>query len=217
MLGLPNQTPDSVRRSIKVLAGFDVQHVSAYMLKIEPRTPFAYTAKNLPDETLVSQIYLAAAEALEKNGFAQYEISNFAKNGFECKHNLKYWTSGEFLGIGAAAHSFYDGERFCVSPDIRQFIKASKQEIVIAPKPDTTEKSFEEYAMLRLRLTEGLSFAECEKYGVKKAEMLKRCKLVPPDYLNITGKGISITKEGFMVSNRIIVKLTTAPAEQMVE
>ncbi|MCL2693979.1 MAG: radical SAM family heme chaperone HemW, partial [Oscillospiraceae bacterium] len=172
MLGLPNQTPDSVRRSIKVLAGFDVQHVSAYMLKIEPRTPFAYTAKNLPDETLVSQIYLAAAEALEKNGFAQYEISNFAKNGFECKHNLKYWTSGEFLGIGAAAHSFYDGERFCVNPDIRRFIKASKQEIVIAPKPDTAEKSFEEYAMLRLRLTEGLSFAECEKFGVKKAEML---------------------------------------------
>jgi oxygen-independent coproporphyrinogen-3 oxidase len=214
MLGIPGQTPDSVRRSIKILAGLNITHVSAYMLKVEPDTPFAYTQVKLPDETMTTQIYLAAVDSLEQNGFKQYEISNFAKEGFKCRHNLKYWESSEYLGIGAAAHSFYDDERFYVKNDVRSFIKSIVQKKVVTEKQG--ERDFTSYAMLKLRLTEGLSFAECESFGIKKEAMMKRCKLVPPNYLNITGKGISITKEGFLVSNRIIGKLTTEPVVQVV-
>ena len=213
MLGIPNQTPDSVRRSIKVLSGLNITHVSAYILKLEAGTPLAATAK-LPDENLTAQIYLAAAEALEKYGFIQYEISNFAKPGYECRHNLKYWTSKEYLGIGAAAHSFYNGERFYVHGGVNEFITSPVQQVISV---DKSEINFTDYAMLKLRLTEGLTFEECKKFGVKKLDMLKRCKLVPPDYLKITDKGISITREGFLVSNRIIGKLTTEIIEQVIK
>jgi oxygen-independent coproporphyrinogen-3 oxidase len=222
MLGVPGQTPESVRRSVKILAGLSVVHVSAYMLKVEAHTPFAAAAHTLPDENLTAQIYLAAADALEQNGFMQYEISNFAKPGSECRHNLKYWKSEEYLGIGAAAHSYYNTEgssspqRFYVNSDIREFIKALSQPILFADRQFKDDSDFTEYAMLKLRLAEGLSFKECERFGVNKAAILKRCKLVPPDYLAVTNKGVAITREGFLVSNRIIGKLTTEPAEQVI-
>ena len=219
MLGLPNQTPDSVRRSIKVLAGLNIHHVSAYMLKVEPNTPFANMALKLPDENLTAQIYLACGQALEEHGFKQYEISNFAKEGFECKHNLKYWKSEEYLGIGTSAHSFYDGERFFVLSDIRNFIKRNVQQIIITERSNSAPgavSAFEDYAMLKLRLAEGLTFAECEEHGIKKDAMMRRCKLVPPDYLRISDKGIAMTREGFLVSNQIIRKLTTQPTEQVI-
>jgi oxygen-independent coproporphyrinogen-3 oxidase len=218
MLGIPGQTPESVRRSVKILAGLSVHHVSAYMLKIEANTPFEGMIKSgrtgsVPDENLTAQIYLACGDELEKQGFEQYEISNFRRAGFECKHNLKYWTSKEYLGIGVAAHSFYNNERFFVMSDIREFVSSSVQNVIVTEKEDI---GFESYAMLKLRLSEGLTFAECEKFGLKKDALMKRCKLVPPDYLKISDTGIAITREGFLVSNRIIGKLTTEPAEQRV-
>jgi oxygen-independent coproporphyrinogen-3 oxidase len=221
MLGIPNQTPDSVRRSIKVLAGLDVQHVSAYMLKIEPRTPFAHYAPSLklPDEDATIQIYLAAVSALEDIGFKQYEISNFAKrtnnfrraaadssDSFECRHNLKYWRSEEYLGIGAGAHSYYGGERFYVEKNLTEFINPPVQQVVVT---HSEALSFDDFAMMKLRLTEGLRFTECKRFGVHKAEMLRRARLVPREFLDVTEKYVAMTKEGFLVSNQIIGKLTT--------
>ncbi|MCL2696718.1 MAG: radical SAM family heme chaperone HemW [Oscillospiraceae bacterium] len=230
MLGIPGQTPDSARRSVKVAAMLGVHHVSAYMLKIEERTPFAGMAHKLPDENTTAQIYLACGEELEKRGFTQYEISNFRRAAgdstpaagpasYECRHNLKYWTSREYLGIGTAAHSFYDGEgsgcpqRFFVMNDIREFIKQRVQTVIITERE---EVNFESYAMLKLRLSEGLTFAECERFGLRREAMMKRCRLVPPDYLQITDKGIAITREGFLVSNQIIRKLITEPVVQVI-
>jgi len=214
MLGIPTQTPESVRRSVKILSAFGITHVSAYMLKREPGTPFAKSELRFPDENLTAQIYFAAAEALEENGFLQYEISNFARKGFVSRHNLKYWKSEEYLGIGVSAHSFYDNRRFFVGNNIREFIISPAQEVFLTEEgpPDFTD-----YAMMKLRLVEGLTFAECEKFGIKKDAMMKRCKLVPPDYLRITDRGVVITREGFLVSNQIIGKLTTNPEEQVVK
>jgi oxygen-independent coproporphyrinogen-3 oxidase len=133
---------------------------------------------------------------------------------------LKYWRSGEYLGIGTAAHSFYNSDgsvcpqRFFVMSDIREFVNSNVQNIITTEKE---EINFENYAMLKLRLSEGLTFVECEKFGLRKEAMMKRCKLVPPDYLKITDTGIAITREGFLVSNQIIRKLTTEPVVQTVE
>jgi oxygen-independent coproporphyrinogen-3 oxidase len=224
MLGIPGQTPESIRRSVKILAGLGAHHVSAYMLKVEPNTPFESMIKSgrcfPPDENLTAQIYLACGDELEKFGFEQYEISNFRRvaagglpaDYYECKHNLKYWTSREYLGIGVAAHSYYDGGRFFVMNDIREFVSSPVQNVIVTEKEELT---FESYAMFKLRLSEGLTFAECERFGLRRDVMLKRCKLVPPDYLSITDKGVAITREGFLVSNRIIGKLTTELVEQV--
>ncbi len=204
MLGIPTQTPDSVRRSIKVLSRLPVNHVSAYMLKIEPNTPFAYSNLKFPSDDETALLYIAAVEALAEAGFEQYEISNFAKPGFECKHNLKYWRSEEYLGIGPAAHSYYDNERFAVDRDIKKFIKSEVQEVYIT---DGNPRTFSEFAMLKLRLSEGLTFKEIKEFDIDENLILANLEFIPRHYINVTNMGISITKAGFPVSNQIIGRL----------
>lgn len=204
MLGLEGQTMESLRYTIDGLSKLPVTHISAYMLKIEEGTPFAGKKLNLPDEEAVSELYLYAVSLLEENGFMQYEISNFAKKGYECQHNLKYWRCEEYLGIGAAAHSYYSGKRFSTERDIEDFIDSELQKTTVT---DDNPGGFEEYAMLRLRLREGLSFSDCECFGISREEVMKRCRKIPESLILQTEKGISLTPQGFLVSNAVIGKI----------
>ena len=208
MLGIPEQTSESLSFSIDELSKLPLTHISAYMLKIEKNTPFNTESiiNMLPDEDSVADLYLQAINELEKNGFTQYEISNFSKKGYECRHNLKYWRCEEYIGLGPSAHSFYNGKRYEVPRNLDDFISNEFQaEIVNEEHPHT----FDEVAMLRLRLTEGLSRKVCEEFDVdfegilKKAEPLKKAGLV-----DIFDDRIVITKEGFLVSNSIIAEIT---------
>lgn len=207
MLGIIGQNAETLTYSINKLCDLPINHISAYILKIEKNT--AYNSPKiicqLPDEDKTSDLYLQAVNELSQKGFEQYEISNFAIKGFECKHNLKYWHCEQYLGIGPSAHSFYNGKRFFVPPDINKFIANERQtEFVTEENPHT----FEEVAMLALRLSEGLSFKTCEDFGVdintiiKKAEPLEKAGLV-----RVSSTGIAITKDGFLVSNSIISQL----------
>lgn len=206
MLGIPNQTKDSLLESVEFCKRSGAAHVSAYILKIEEGT-FFHKKKDsliLPDDDETSELYLEAVEALEKAGFAQYEISNFSKEGFESRHNLKYWHCEEYLGIGAAAHSFADGKRFYYERSIADFIGGKP------PVDDGEGGSEEEYIMLALRLTEGLIFEFFEsRFGKKlpdgivtKAKALEKHGLVAVD-----SKRISLTKQGFLLSNSVICSL----------
>lgn len=204
MLGLPEQNEEDVLNSVSRLSELPLTHISAYLLKIEEGTPFSAMDIEIPEDERLSELYLYACELLEKSDFMQYEISNFSKSGFECKHNLKYWRCEEYLGIGAAAHSFYKGVRFCTERSISQFVDAEKQDTVIT---DENAGDFDEFAMLKLRLSEGLMFAECEKFGVDKNIILNRCKSVPRDYISVSERGINLTKKGFLLSNAVIGKI----------
>lgn len=204
MLGLPRQGKDSISYSVSMLSALPVSHVSAYLLKIEEGTPFAEMNIEIPEDESLSELYLHTCEQLEKCGFAQYEISNFAKSGYECKHNLKYWRCEEYIGIGAAAHSFYKGVRFCTERSIGKFISSEVQETTVT---DACAGDFDEYAMLKLRLTEGLTFKECEKFGMSKDIILNRCRKVPKEYYCADEKGISLTKKGFLLSNAVIGRI----------
>lgn len=204
MLGLPKQNENDILNSVNRLSELPLTHISAYLLKIEEGTPFSAMDIAVPEDERLSELYLYTCEQLEKSGFAQYEISNFAKQGYECKHNLKYWRCEEYLGIGAAAHSFYKGVRFCTERSISQFIAAPKQETIIT---DESAGDFDEFAMLKLRLTEGLLFSECEEYEVDRSVIIERCKNVPNDYISVNDKGISLTKNGFLLSNAVIGKI----------
>ena len=204
MLGTPGQTIDSVTYTVQRLAELPVTHISAYMLKIEENTPFASMKLELPDENSVCSLYLRTTELLNRSGFEQYEISNYSKDGCACRHNLKYWNCEEYLGIGPAAHSYYKGERFFTERDLNNFISEEHQRTSIE---DMNPGGYEEYAMLRLRLTEGLSL---EEYGSRggDAEMIKRAlKTIPCEYFIFNGDRISLTPKGFLVSNMIIGKL----------
>ncbi len=206
MLGVPGQTEESLLRSIEFCEAAGAKHISAYILKIEAGTVFdrIKSSLDLPGEDECASLYLFACEQAEKRGYMQYEISNFAQPGFESRHNLKYWHDEEYLGIGPAAHSFLDGERFYYERDINGFMAGAE------PVSDGAGGDFEEYAMLCLRLTEGIKEEETiERFGFgipaemkKAAERFARSGLVVID-----DRGIKLTKNGFLLSNSVIGSL----------
>jgi len=206
MLGVPGQTADSLKRSIDFCAESGATHVSAYILKLEERTPFYKNQRelNLPDEGEVCGLYTLACEALEQAGFAQYEVSNFARPGYESLHNLKYWNAEEYLGIGPSAHSFLGGRRFCCPRDIEYFLAA---------KPiidDGAGGGFEEYAMLRLRLTDGLTERGVrERFGHRIPGSMRKSaeRFQESGHLVSDRGGIRLTRAGFLLSNYVIGEL----------
>lgn len=201
MLGISGQTKHSLLDTIRELSELPITHVSAYLLKIEPDTPYGKHPPVLPPEEEVAQLYLLAAEELEKSGFFQYEISNFAKEGYRCRHNLKYWHCDEYLGIGPAAHSYWNGTRFEVPRNLEKFLTSEKQETIIN---DENPGDFSERVMLGLRLTEGISLSELCSYLGSETELKKRLKRIPPAFYRIQNDRIALTRQGFLLSNRII-------------
>ena len=206
MLGIPGQTKASLKESLDFCIGSGATHVSAYMLKIEEGTPFFEMSDtlNLPDEDAVCYLYSFACRTLESAGFEQYEISNFAKNGYESRHNLKYWRCEEYLGVGAAAHSFLNGRRFYYEADIDAFIGGAK------PVDDGEGGDFEEYAMLALRLKEGLSRKKTlERFGFDIPEKVikKAAEFAKHGLVTDNGDSISLTQNGYLISNTIIAEL----------
>lgn len=194
MLGIPQQTSTSLAQTLETLTALPITHISAYMLKVEPNTPFGKNTPELPDEDSVADMYLQAVNTLADKGFHQYEISNFAKRGYECRHNLKYWKDEEYLGIGPSAHSFLGGRRFAVARDLEEFLHSPKQvEITTDGSPD----EYEERVMLGLRLSEGISEELWKPFE-------HALKLIPRNYYRTQSGRLALTAEGFLLSNEII-------------
>lgn len=192
MLGIPRQTEQSLNRTLERLTSLPITHISAYMLKIEPRTAFGKNPPSVPDEDEQAALYLQAVSRLSESGFSQYEISNFAKAGYESRHNLKYWRCEEYIGIGPAAHSYYGGKRFAVPRDLAAFIEGEAQPVELT---DDHPDQAEERVMLGLRLTEGIPLT---------AELSERLSLIPKHLYKTENNRLSLTPEGFLVSNEII-------------
>ena len=209
MLGIPYQTEESLIRSIDFCDSLGVSHISSYMLKIEEGTPLSKSELRFlcADEEKVSDLYLLSCEELEKRGFEQYEISNFAKNGKRSFHNTRYWLDDEYIGIGPSAHSFMEGRRFYFDRSIKDFLEKPFLE------NETEESSgggFEEFAMLRLRLTDGLDVSELtEKFPeVDANEILEKARpFETPGLLKISGSRISFTPKGFLLSNALTAEI----------
>ena len=209
MLGIEGQTLESLKKSIEFCSLSGASHVSSYLLKIEPETPYfkMQSTLSLPDDDFCAELYSFAVNELADHGFEQYEISNFAKNGAQSRHNLKYWQCEEYIGIGAAAHGFFRGERYFYPRDINAFIENPTKTI-----PDGTSGIEEEF-MLGLRLSDGVDLSElCKKYGTCVNDKLTNkidlfCKA---GLMQKSGERIRITARGFLVSNSIISDLILA-------
>ena len=199
MLGIPRQTRESLSESIRFCASLGVQHISAYLLKIEPETVFEKKKDMLalPDDDMSADLYLQAVDELERVGFKQYEISNFAKPGFESRHNLKYWRLENYVGIGAAAHCFVNGKRFFFPRDIDYFISGG------APTEDGDGGDRNEQIMLGLRLKEGIDTSLLSNAARKSLRELQQ-----QGYLTLTGTTAALTPAGCLISNAIIHMLT---------
>lgn len=187
MLGTPKQTLQSLDESFDFIDKMNIQHISAYMLKLEEGTKF-YEMQDklaLPNEDETSDMYLKAIKCLSNLGFEQYEISNFAKKGYQSKHNNKYWELTEYLGIGKSAHSFWNGKRFFYDENmqiVQDGIGGTKDEAI----------------MLGLRLTKGID----KKLVSKPYEQFIKMGLMAENKTNIF-----LTPQGMLVSNLIINEL----------
>ncbi len=209
MLAVPGQTTAHIERDIAVAASAGATHISAYLLKVEEGTPFAVMGDLLqvPDDDSAAEMYLFAGKTLAEYGYRQYEISNFAKDGAYSRHNMKYWHLEPYYGFGPAAHSFDGGKRYYYPRDIKAFIAGNE------PIRDTDSGiavgSETEYAMLALRLTEGLRAAPFyERFGERiPTAWMSAAAALPRSLVEVKETGIAFTPEGFLVSDALIIRI----------
>jgi oxygen-independent coproporphyrinogen-3 oxidase len=201
MIGVHSQTIQDVIADIEGLTALPIKHISVYMLKIEPNTPLSQMDNSLlPDENSVCEFYLKTVNELDRRGFVQYEISNFAKAGFQSRHNLKYWNCEQYIGIGPAAHSYYGGTRFAVKPDLEAFCNAKRQAIYTT---DENPGGKDERLMLGLRLMQkGAKIKDFPGITGRAAPLIRA------GYLREEGGRLMLTPQGALVSNTIISELT---------
>ena len=215
MFGLPDQTEVSFQKTLERAVAFQPNHISMYALKIEEGTPFHRIEEtlSLPSEDEVANMYLNACDFLEKAGFLQYEISNFARQGCLSQHNLRYWKREEYIGLGPAAHSYVNGRRYANAKDLRAYIHAmskGKLPLVSEEVSLSHQEEIEEEIMLRLRITDGLDLEYLEKvlgYAMEKTVASKIQEYVKHGFLTQRGNVIAMTPRGFLVSNTIISDL----------
>lgn len=207
MLGIPHQTAGSLQETISFLLSLGVQHLSTYMLGIEPGTPFAERRDSLPlpDEDAVGDYYLEMVRRFEEAGYAQYEISNFARPGYESRHNCKYWRLDDTIGFGVAAHSFYRGKRFYTGRDLAQYLSDVENDCCpfIA---DGEGGGAEEALALGLRLREGVRLdAFAARFGADGEALLQKARAYErAGLMRLQNGAASMTPAGFLVSNSII-------------
>ena len=202
MMALPDSNIDTLQKDIDFILSLDPEHISSYILKVEPNTVFAkkYDSLNLPDDDDTAEQYLYMCETFEKSGYNHYEISNFAKGDKQSRHNLKYWVGQDYLGIGPAAHSCLDGKRFYYPRDLQGFIKMAQT------VPDGESGGKEEKLMLGLRLTQGVDLSQI--YGEIPQDIKKKIDLLEKaGYIKANLPHISLTDSGMLISNSIITDL----------
>ena len=217
MYGLPGQTMKMWRETLDNILDLNPEHISCYGLKVEEGTPLYDVREfsNLPDDDLQADMYLAAVEKLRSAGFRQYEISNFARKGLYSRHNMKYWTGGEYLGFGPSASSDFAGKRFTLARDLHGYIKGIKEggEVMEDVQDIPLRERAGEYLMLRLRTSTGIQADEYERLFLLPFEPLREVLKKHMDfyyvYLNDEGRW-SLTPKGYLVSNSIISDLLLA-------
>ena len=217
MFGLPNQSREQWMATLRNVMDLKVDHISCYGLKVEPNTRlWEYKdCANLPDDDAQADMYFYAVETLEDMGFQQYEISNFAKPGYECRHNLKYWTGEPYLGFGPAASSDFAGKRFTAAANLDQYITGVMEQGVILSECDSIpmRERAGEYLMLRLRTALGIEENEYMQTYLLPFEPLEQL-LAMYEKRDLARKEETgrwrLTPKGFMVSNSIILQLLEA-------
>lgn len=211
MIGLPNQTLEEVKDSIEEIVSMEPEHISVYSLILEENTPLFKKVEEgleLPNEDLERKMYWAVKQTLEQNNYIHYEISNFAKKGYESKHNLDCWNQKEYIGFGIAAHSYTNGIRYSNIENIEQYIKnydedKTEENLVFHEKQDT-EAMQKEYMLLGLRKIDGVSIQEFKIKFVANPVFLYHSeleKLVNEELLEIDGDMIKLTNKGLDLAN----------------
>jgi len=215
--GLPHQTKESWKQSLAELIRLAPEHVSVYLLEVDEGSRLGtellqggrrYSAGAVPSEDAMAEFYEMAQEALGEAGYRHYEISNWAKPGFESKHNLKYWRRQPYLGFGAGAHSFSGRQRWANAHDAAEYVSAV--ELGRAPVEQletvTAEMALEEELFLGLRQLDGINMGRIEQeYGVTLGERF--APLAEAGLVEQHGSVVRLAAEKLSVSNEVFVEL----------
>lgn len=205
MFNLPSQTAEDWKETLSRVCELGISHVSCYSLTVEKNTPFGEKLPfPLPGEETEREMYKVANDFLSSNGINRYEISNFAKCGKECIHNLCYWKMEDYAAFGASAHGFENGKRYFYSDSIEDYINGKKPEI----EEVLSEKDFmSEYCMLSLRLSEGIARNEFyDKFGVSVDSVFEKeiTENIRLGLLEDTKDAVRLTDRGFDFANYVM-------------
>ena len=214
MIGLPNQNIADIKKSLEEVVKLNPTHISVYSLIIEENTPIAQMVEkgelNLPDEDEERNMYWYVKNFLELHGYKHYEISNFAKIGYESKHNLDCWEQKEYMGFGLAAHSYMNKVRYSNTEELEKYIKNCEEgrfnENKIIQEKQNHFTQEQEYMLLRLRKIDGVSIQNFKnKFGENPIFVFRNelNKLVEEELLKVTEDNIMLTNKGLDLANLV--------------
>lgn len=212
MLGLPNQTIRDLKQSLDDIVNLKPQpkHISVYSLIVEEGTIIEEKVKNgklqLPEEEEERKQYKYTKDFLELNGYKHYEISNFAKEGHESKHNMNCWNQKQYIGFGLAAHSYINGCRYSNTCDIGQYLNKKSKDVKIIHEEQTLEDMKKEYMLLGLRKLDGISISKFkEKFGENPVYLFRNelKKLVEDELLEVDLDNMKLTNKGLDFANLV--------------
>lgn len=212
MIGLPNQSIKDLKESLEKIIKLNPNHISVYSLIIEEGTPISKLLDEekikLPDEEIERQMYWYVKNKLELNGYNHYEISNFSKKGKESKHNLNCWKQKQYIGIGAAAHSYFKDIRYSNTNNIEEYIKNVKENNIEKNRKieekQTIEDKKNEFMMLGFRMIEGVNIADFKAKFVDNPLYVYRekiKKLTDEGLIEVDLNNIKLTNKGLDLAN----------------
>ena len=207
MLALPKEGEKEVQNTVETLINLDIPHISAYALKVEEHTKL-YDSGYRPDEDNAADCYERIYKLLTEDDYRRYEVSNFAKEGFESRHNQKYWDLTPYIAFGVSAHSYYDNKRMSNLSDISAYIDSENKTDEIV-KQTAKDREYD-YIMLKFRTAEGILFSEYHgltglNFSQKYAAAIAKAK----DLLTVTDTGICLKPEAFYVMNSVILEFVS--------
>ena len=208
MFGLPNQAIESLAKTLKTATSLPITHISCYSLTVEEGTPLASNhalLDKMPEEDAERAMYHHVKGFLAGEGFGHYEISNWAKEGFECKHNKTYWTGGEYLGLGLGASSYLNKARLKKTDDVGEYL-AGGYDLIHIEDIDQDEE-MREFVILGLRMLGGISVAEFQRRFAKGifevfGEVLR--EMIEEGFLEQEGDKIRLTSKGLDLANVVM-------------
>lgn len=211
MSAIPGQNQKSWEQNLRRIAELEPEHISAYSLIIEEGTPFYDRELELPDEEEERIMYESTADILRQYGYEQYEISNYALPGKECRHNIGYWERDSYLGVGLGAASMIDNVRFSNTADMNKYLRTSgnPDEIRENPEPLSSKEQMEEFMFLGLRMMHGISKARFyELFGMNIDEIYgsQITRFLNAGLLQEGDGSLKLTRRGISLSNQVFVE-----------
>jgi len=208
MYGIPEQSSESFAKTLHTVTQIMPEHISLYGLKIEDDTPFGRMRDSLvlPDEDEEYGMYSFAIDFLREHGYSHYEISNYSRDGKRSRHNLKYWNAEEYIGIGAAAYSYFGKKRYSYFSDAEKYISAviGGDEPIDESESISDKEAIAEYVMLRLRLSDGIDLRYFEEKFGERFDLSRVQKYMDAGKIVVSDGRLAFTDEGMYVSNAIL-------------